>query len=315
MSRYSAAWNQIWKDRFLIILCFILAFLGWQSIRKIIGLEMSVSSVAVDVEAPDGWAVWEKSVQRVNISFRGSREDIPYLNSDQLQVLIPVQHPERGKEMTIKLTEAHLKNPTGAKVVSFSPSEIMIRLDQKSEKLLPVKASMNGSLPEGLEVERVVCSPASVRVFGARQTLDSMENIHTEAIDLKNRQGSFKESVPIAVPQVGRMSVEPNWVSVEVVLEERDSTAQFDHVPVRILEASGENRSVRVIPETIRVTVQGLKDQVLSLQEKDVFAYINCEELIENTSYELPVVVNLPVNMQHIKAEPAVVQVIISSAQ
>ena len=96
----------------------------------LLNLEVSISNIAVDVDVPEGWAVWEKSVHRVNIVFRGSREDIRYLNNEQMRVVIPVPSPARGEDLTVRLSEKYLRNPTGAKVVRFSPSEIVIKLDQ-----------------------------------------------------------------------------------------------------------------------------------------------------------------------------------------
>lgn len=311
--KFSSLWTQVRKDWLLLVLCFILAFLAWQGIRKNTGFEVSVSNITVDVDAPSGWAVWEKSVHRVNVVFRGSREQVRYLNNEQLRVVIPVPDPEHGEELTIKLTETNLKNPTGAKVVSFSPSEIVVRLDQETERLLPVKAAVKGSLPEGLEIDRIVCTPASVRIAGARQMLDAMENIHTEEVDLKDRQSSFKESIPIALPQVGRMAVEPDWVSVEVFLETRNSTAVFEKIPVRIMCAPGDTRHVQVVPQLITITVQGHQKEIDQMRATDVFAYLSCYDLPENAAYELPVVVDLPKNIQVLKTEPAVVQVEISN--
>ena len=309
MNRFSNLWNQLRNDKLLLLLCIALSFLAWQGIRKNIGFEVSVSNIAVDVDAPSGWAVWEKSVHHVNIVFRGSREDIRYLNNEQLRVVIPVPDPEHGSEMTIHLSEANLRNPTGAKVVRFSPSEVVIRLDQESEQLLPVKAAVKGSLPEGLEIDRIVCTPISVKISGAQQMLDEMINIHTEEVDLKDRQSSFKVSVPIALPQAGRMVVEPDWVSVEFFLEARNSTAVFEKIPVRIMCAPGERRQMQVVPQFINITVQGQQQQIEKLRASDMYAYVNCYDLTESTAYELPVEVNLPANVQVVKTEPAIVRV------
>jgi hypothetical protein len=305
----SNLWNQIRREKWLLLLCIALAFLAWQGIRKNIGFEVSVSNIAVDVDVPEGWAVWEKSVHRVNIVFRGSREDIRYLNNEQLRVVIPMPDPEHGEEMAIKLSETYLRNPTGAKVVRFSPSEIVVKLDQESERLLPVKAAMNGSLPEGLEIDRIVCTPASVSLVGARQVLDGMENIHTEPVELKDRQGSFKESVPIALPQAGRMRVEPDWVSVEFFLEAHNSTETFEKVPVRILCAPGERRKIDVQPLAINITVSGQQQRIEQLRAADIFAYVGCYDLPESTGYDLPVVVDLPSGLQLEKTDPAVVHI------
>ena len=305
----SSLWKNLLQEKRLFLLCFVLAFLAWQGIRKNIGFEILVSDIAVDVSVPDGWAVWEKSVHRANILFRGSREDIRYLNNGQLRVVIPMTEPSQGDEIRIKLSEKYLMNPTGAKVVRFSPSEIVVRLDQESERMLPVKATLDGSLPEGLEVDRIVCSPASVRVSGARQVLDGMENIHTEPIELKDRQKSFKESIPIALPQAGRMRVDPDWVSVDFALVQRSSTQEFDNIPVRVLCASGEHRRVALHPQTIKITVKGQQQRIEQMRTADLFAYVSCTELTEITGYDLPVIVDLPNGVQLVKADPAVIHV------
>jgi YbbR domain-containing protein len=315
MNKLPRFWYQLRKDKMLILLCLVLAFLAWQGIRKNIGFEVSVSNIAVDVSAPSGWAVWEKSAHRVNIVFRGSREDIRYLNNDQLKVILPVPDPEQGKEMVITLTDSNLRNPTGAKVVRFSPSEIVVRLDQESERMLPVKAAVRGSLPEGLEIDRIVCSPASVRISGAQQMLDAMDNIHTEEVELKDRQSTFKVSVPIALPEAGRMDVDPDWVSVEFFIAARNSTAVFEKVPVRVLCAPGEKRQIQVVPQTINVTLQGQQQQIENMRASEVSAFVNCYELTESAAYELPVEINLPANVQKVKTEPAVVQVQVTTIQ
>lgn len=140
-----------------------------------------------------------------------------------------------------------------------------------------------------------------------------MENIQTEMVNLKDRQTSFKESVPIALPQTGRMLVEPNWVTVEFFLEEHNSTETFDKIPVRTLCAPGEQRRIEVQPQTISITVQGQVKRIEQMRTADVFAYVGCHNLIENTGYDLPVVVDLPSGLQLIKTEPSVVHVDISN--
>jgi hypothetical protein len=310
-NRRSKYWHQFQKEKWLLLLCFVLAFLAWQGIRRNIGFEVSVSNIVVDVDVPEGWAVWDKSVQKVNILFRGSREDIRYLNNEQLRVVIPMPEPERGREMIVRLKPRYLKNPTSAnaKVIRFSPDEVVIKLDQESSKQLPVKAAVKGSLPDGLEIERMVSTPATVHVKGAKQVLDRMENIHTEPIELKNRQSSFKESVQIELPQNSRLTIDPAWVTVDFALEMRSSTALLEKIPVRILCAPGERRMIDVQPQVISVSIRGQQQRLEQILTADVFAYVNCMELAESTGYDMPVVVDLPSGVQLVKTEPAVVHV------
>lgn len=312
-NKRSSFWGQLNREKWLILFCLILAFLAWQGIRQNVGIEVPVSNIAVDVNVPEGWAVWEKSAHSVNILFRGSREDIRYLNNEQMRVVIPVTDPTNGSELTVELTDAFLRNPTAAKAESFSPSEITIRLDQEVNRQLPVKAAVNGALPEGQEIDRIVCTPASVRVAGARRMLDEMEYIHTEPVELKDRQGSFKESARIAVPQAGRLRVEPDWVTVEVFVAARNSTTVLENIPVQILSSPGERRSITVEPQVIHVTVSGKQQRIERLGTAEVSAFVDCSELTENTGYDLPVRVVLPSDLQQVKTEPPAVHVQISN--
>jgi hypothetical protein len=302
--------SKLWNEKWLLLLCFILGFLSWQGIRKNTGFEVSVSNIAVDVDVPDGWAVLEKSVDKVTILFRGSREDIRYLNSgQQLRIVVPVSNPTANEGLHIKLSEKFLQNPTSSKVVRFSPTEIFVKLDRESERLLPVKATISGSLPDGIEVDKIVCTPASVRVSGAEQVLDKMLNIHTEAVKLDNRQISFKENVQIALPQNGRIQTDPAWVSVDFSLVQHTSTQEFDNIPVRALLASGDTRTMQLTPQTINIKVTGQKHRIEQMRTADIFAYVNCADLLESTSYDLPVALHLPSGLKLVKATPAVIHV------
>lgn len=309
-ARLSKLWKNLKNEKWLLLLCFILGFLSWQAISIKIGLEIPVSKVSVDIDVPDSWAVWEKSVHQVDILFKGSQEDLGYLNNEQLRVVIPITEPTAGEQLQIKLSEKHLKIPPGTTVVRFSPPDIFVTLDQKSEALLPVKATITGSLPEGIEIDRIVCTPASVRVSGAQQVLALMKNIQTEPVDLKDRQNSFKISVPIALPQAGRMQVDPEWVSVDFILAQRSNTEEFADIPVRILCATGGTpRTMKITPPTIKITVKGQQQRIEQFRTANIFAYIDCSGLHESTGYDLSVNVDLPEGLQLIKTDPAVIHV------
>ncbi len=306
---FSKLWETLKTEKWLLLLCLILGFLSWQGIRKNIGFEVSVSNIPIDVDLPEGWAVWEKSAHHINVLLSGSREDIRYLNNGQLRIVIPLTNPTAGDEIHIKLSEKFLQNPTGSKVVRFSPSEIFVKLDRESERQLPVKATISGSLPEGIEIDKIVCTPASIRVSGAEQVLSKMQNIHTEPIKLDDRQTSFKESVQVALPQAGRIRIDPDWVSVELSLVQHTSTQEFSNIPVRILTASGESRQMKLNPKTITITVQGQKQRIKQMRTADVFAYVSCADLTESTGYDLPVITHLPSGLKLLKTLPAVIHV------
>jgi YbbR domain-containing protein len=302
-------WSNLFRDRWLIILCLLLAFLTWHGVRRNIGNEIPISDVAVELQVPEGWAVWDKSLSRVNVLFRGSREDMLYLNNDQLKVVIPIDTPIADEEISIKISDSFLRNPTDSKVVRFNPPEIVVRLDQESVKLLPVKASIaEETLPSGIEVTRVTCTPAAVQVSGAKKILDGMTSIHTEKLRLRDRQTTFRESVQLALPEGSRIRAEPTWISVEVQLSVQSDVKVFEAIPIHILSPPGEDRLITVAPATIDITLQGRPQLLERLSSKELFAFVKSADLPEYAGYDVPVDIRLPAGLS-LTAKPPVVHV------
>ncbi|MBN2685615.1 MAG: hypothetical protein JXR40_10075 [Pontiellaceae bacterium] len=304
-------WTQLNKEKGLLLLCFVLAFFAWQAIRRNIGFELPITNIAVEVETPEGWAVLETSLDTADAIFLGSREDIRYLNREQLRVMVPITDPKPGKTVTIALQPKYLKNnPTGAKVVEFSPKQIEIRLDKEITRNLPVKATFDASqLPEGLEIESVVCKPATIQIKGAEQQLLKMENIRTEPIDLRNQQDDFKAISRVSLPAGGRLGSDSDRVTVEFKLKTYTHEKDFDLIPVRIMRGTGELRKITISPSTIAVRVRGQQTKVEQLQPENIIAYADCSDLETSGIYTLEVNVDLPSGISWVKGTNSVIKV------
>ena len=302
--------KQLALDKWLLLLCFVLSFFAWQAIRRNIGFEPLITNIAIEVETPDGWAVLEKSLDIVDARFRGSREDIRYLNRDQLRIVVPVKNPKRGETLVIPLDPKFVKNnPTGAKVTRFSTSKIEIKLDKEIQKDLPVKAKFESVLPDGIEKIGTLCKPLTVRIKGAEQQLLKMEYVYTEAIDLHGRQESFKDSVHLILPQEGRLVAESDRVTVQVTLKEDSVEKVFEEIPIRIYRAAEETRPIQISPQSISVTVRGKQQQLELLQPRDITVYADCSELPKNGSYKLELRADLPQGVSWVKTTNEVVNV------
>ena len=302
-------WSQLNKEKGLLLVCFILAFFSWKAIKRNISLKLPITNITVEVETPEGWAVLETSLDTVDAVFLGSREDIRYLNREQLRVVVPITDPKPGETMTIPLQQKFLNNnPTEAKVDQFSPKQIEIRLDKEITRNLPVKAAYDASqLPEGLEIESVVCKPADIEIKGAEQQLLKMENIRTEPIDLRNRQDDFKENVRVTLPPGGRLGSDSDRVTVEFQLKTYTYEKEFELIPV--LRGLGELRKGTISPETIEVRVRGQQTKVEQLQSENITAYADCSVLETNGTYTLEVNVDLPSGISWVKGTNSVVKV------
>ncbi len=301
-------WRSLTRHWMMKLFCIVLAFAVWQSVRENISFEVVVADVPVTVTAGDGRAVSDQSADTVNITFRGSRDDIRFISSDQVEVKVDISnHPDRLRQ-TVKFSPRYVKAPSHAHAVQFDPPEVTVTVDREVERVLPVKAVLEGELPQGIQMEQTVCTPASVKVRGAERLLSELEQVRTVPVSLDGRYNSFKTHVAIA--SSGQpWTVSPERVTTEVLLVERVASRRIDNSYVRPLLASDDTRVVKIRPEKVSVTLRGSPQRIEELNARDVYTYIDCTALTEPADYEVSVRADAPAGLQIEKIEPAAVKV------
>lgn len=309
-SNWVPFWGTVTRNWMLKLLCLVLAFAVWQGIRESTSFEVVVADIPLRVTAGDGHAVLETSSDVVSIRFRGSREDISYISRDQVLVEVDISDRSDRLRQSVKLIPRYVKTPSRAHAVGFYPSDITVTIDREVERLLPVRAAFEGELPEGIQLEKAVCEPASVRVRGAEQRLLALEQVRTVPIRLDSRYSSFKTYVAVAAngqPWIAN----PERVSVKLELVERVATRRIEKQQVRSLLASDNARVVKIRPEKVDIILRGSPERIENLDPREVYTYVDCTELAEPAEYEVPVRVDVPTGVQVDKIEPPIVQVVV----
>ena len=301
-------WRSLTRHWIMKLFCIILAFAVWQSVRENISFEVVVADVPVTVTAGEGRAVSDKSTDTVNITFRGSRDDIRFISSDQIEMKIDVSKHSNRLRQTVKFSPRYVKAPSRAHAVRFDPPEVTVTIDREVERVLPVKAVLEGELPPGVQMEQAICTPASVKVRGAERLLSELEQVRTVPVSLDGRYNSFKTHV--AVASAGQpWTVFPERVTAEISLVQGVAIRRIENSYVRPLMVSDDTRTVRIRPEKVAVTLRGSPQRTEELNARDVYTYIDCTELREAADYEVPVRVDVPAGLQLEKIEPAAVKV------
>ena len=301
-------WRVLNRNRMMKLFCLLLAFAVWQAVRENTSFEVVVKDIPVTVTAGEGQAVLDQSTDTVSIRFRGSRDDIRFISSDQVVVEIDLSKHSDPLRKTIKFSPRFVKSPSRAHAVQFDPPEIIVTIDREVERVLPVKVMLEGELPPGILMEQAVCSPATVKVRGAERLLSELEQVRTVPVGLDGRYNSFKTHV--AVTSAGQpWTISPERVTAEVSLMERETTRRIENSTVRPLLASDDTRVVKIRPEKVTVTLRGSPQRVAELNERDVYTYIDCAELTGLADYQVSVRADVPAGLQVEKIEPAAVQV------
>jgi len=297
------------------LIALVLAAVTWYAIRSAISFEMTVTDIPLTIQVDDGWAILDRSAKAVEVMFRGSREDMRYLNRDQIKVVLDLRGQPMKGSVTAPLHLQNINAPGAARPVFIQPAEVTLRLDQEDEKQVPVKADFLGSLPEGYELEKVACTPASVLVRGPRQRLREVQALRTAPIDLEGRIRSFrKPRLTLLQPsEIWTVRLEPSEVAVEVAIVERSSSSEVADVPVKAVVKPGARPKLSLWPTKVTVSVKGRAELVKAVGPDEICAFVDCSELDKAAKYDLPVKVTLPAGVTLAGVEPATIDVNLSN--
>lgn len=296
----------------LRLLSLLLAIVVWYSIKENISNEIELPSVPVSFELPENWAVLDKSADTVKVQFQGTREDIRELSRDQVRVQYAFTGEVDRGEMVIELKPRHVLTTTGAKPVYIKPSRITLRLDREGSRILPVKADLQGRLPEGINVDQVTVEPAQIEVFGPESRLGEIEFLRTEPVELEGKAQSFMSRIPLVSPsRLWDTRLEPDAVNVKVDISDAVSMVERElkEIKVLVLIDKGRIRKLNVAPAVVSAVVSGPPNVMQALDMKSVSAFVNCSDVERVTGYELNVHLTLPEGVRVEKIIPETVKV------
>ncbi len=293
------------------LLALLLAVITWYAIQPSISFETIVSDVPVRVTVDSGWAVLEQSPGSAEVHFRGSREGIRDLPLQQLEVAVDMRGEAYEETITVPLELSDVNAPPAVRPFHIRPSELVLSVDQERGREVPVRPLIQGSPPEGYEVESVTTEPPTVTVSGPRQRLETIEAIRTVPIDMEGRLQSFNVRVDLVSPsRTWTARMDPERVEVQVVLTERAATATFEDLRIRTMTDAARQPAMDVTPTHVTVELVGRAELLNELTPRDIRVYVDLTEIRpEDASQELPVRVHVPARVRVDRLEPATVTI------
>jgi YbbR domain-containing protein len=298
----------------LKLLSLILAFITWHAIQDTISFETVISDVPLTFRADEGWAIMDRSTDTVDIHFTGSQEELRRLSADYVSLEVDVRGVEGTSALSLAPTD--VVAPSGVRAVYIRPEVVKVSLDRDAEKLVPVKAELQGSCPEGYGIEKALCVPSAVMVRGPKSRLDAIQSVRTQPVNLDGHVSSFRERVSVAAPSpTWEAEVEPERINVEITIIEQSARRVFEEVDVTALIRAGGSLDVDLSPARVSVTLQGPTEGLDRLELSDIRAYIDCTALEPAARYELPVRIDVPNGIRVVETDPDIVSVNIRGRQ
>ncbi len=252
-----------WAMKLIALAIAIVLWFGISGSRSTITRRFS--NVKLNFQYPNGYDKSNNPRDLVEIVVTGDKRRIESIVEPNLAVSVDLSNYKAG-DYAVQLNPetVTLELPTGVKLEEIQPNLVPLILEKREEKLVEVKPTFEGQLPEGLEIYSTTIIPAQVRMRGTTSQLETIKSIPTEKIFLDNRANDFTEKQVAIDLQNPKLTAIDSLVDVTVKIGEQRVEKTFSNIIVR------DGNDAKASPETATVTLYGAHSVISKLRSEDM---------------------------------------------
>ena len=284
--------RQSWKEVLIFFSFLLLSFGFWilQSLNEEYEIEITIpvrykdipADVAFTQPPPKSIVISVKDKGNVLLNYSIGRTisavEIDYKNTQHKNGLLTVSQQE---------IESHLQKQlfNTTQLHRFTPTSIEIQTSKRKQKKVPVR--FNGSVipHDGYGVAgKIAISPTLVNIYSTQNVLDSITEVKTNYIEIKNVKKAISRNVSLeTIPGV---TFEQSNVALSIPIEE--FTEKTLDIPV-ICTGIPQMYIVRMFPPSVKVNCNIPLSKYKDLTENSFHIRIKYEDLEQHLTGSLPV--------------------------
>ena len=212
--------------------------------------------------------------------------------------------------VTSKEIVERLKLPQGIQTVDIKPDTIMVVLDDKVKKTVPVEPVVAMTFREGYGVVGDIESiPDSITLTGAKDLLDKIDRWQTDPLVFSSLKSDVNARVGVSDTMSFSITPFPAAVTVQIDVQPI-AEKSFKGIPVEVNQVP-ENRLVVLIPPKIDIIVRGGIEQVAAVEQKDFSSYIDYKSILLDTTGSIHPVVTTPKDIKIVRQDPERLQYVV----
>ncbi len=281
------------KNWTLKILAILLGALSFYAIRGAISFEVPYT-VPIEVQMGPGMAVLDKSVTSVEVSFGGSQDDLRRIDQSQLKAVVKPRETNPGGSEVVMIRAEHIVGQGKVRVLSIRPSTLTLSYDREAERDVIVLKPKTVGVPLMGRAE-IDYEPKAVKLRGPKRRLAHISAVSCEPVDVDGRVESFTRKVVVLSPgDAWVYQIEPPEITANVTIVTERISRTVTNVAVLAVTQPGAPACVDVEPRVVDVVLMGRSEVLEGIARDAVRVYVNCVDLETDASYELPIGVYLP---------------------
>lgn len=284
-----------WKAKLVSL---ILAGIIWVYVQE---LQFDTVNLSVPVEyihQPDK-IFWKTEPPRfVKLMVRGKKEDTKFPTAN-LKAVVDLSEAMTGVH-TYHIQFDKKQIPDKVSIIPFS-SGIKIDFDKGVQKSIWVKPFIQGEVPEGFKIGRIVINPNKITVEGPAQILKNIRSINTRPIIITELKEAFTFHTQISSEnQIKMLNISDIEVTVTVYKQDTTNERLIENIKIDIL-GKDPALNASLSTNTVKVYVRGDSEDLKKIDTNQFHAFINLEgtRFIARTlnilpfDYEPDIIVNI----------------------
>ena len=117
----------------LKVVALVAASFIWIFVKAVTSDSRTVDGVSLEVKAPPGMTATYSMPRSVNVTVRGTTEDLRQASRSELFAVVDLQHEEHTGRVMVPITLRDIRHPRRIIVVAVDPTNAVVRLEKSTE--------------------------------------------------------------------------------------------------------------------------------------------------------------------------------------
>jgi len=286
------------RDMALRLISLALAIGLWIFVNA--GQHGAVQSFQVPVsyrDLPLGFVLTNPHPDVVKIQVSGPRTLLSIIDPIHLTLRLDLTGVGIG-QASFKIGPDSFPVPRHTEVTSVLPSQIVLEIDRRVARNIPIHLVLAGTPGEGHKIASVEVTPPTVAIRGPSREIARIDQVNTEPLSVDGITGDFSRDVDLMAPD-SSVRLQSDEVTAKVTLALVVTRKEFRGVPISVRDTDLKFRM-----DTHHVNLD-LSGPLLTLEKIDLKNAVYVEAAgLDPGSYSVPVQINLPDGVALVRQTP-----------
>ena len=229
------------------------------------GLRTVSLPVIIQINEPGWMLVGAATPSTVEVRLRGPASEVLRMGFEGTRITIPINSIAQND--TVVVLQARwipTQGFSGVQVEDIIPSTVRLHLEREYTRMIPVRISTRGEIPDGLALTRAMgLTPDIVQVTGPQSFVEAMDTLDIIPADLGLLTSDGVIETLVDSQGYPEVSVVPERVSLGVPVEEFIARV-LPGIPVEAA-ATALGGQVEVFPATVELRLEGARTRVTAV--------------------------------------------------